>query len=67
MLRGKQQDMITKGIVGLEHPDVNPLFPFFLGDNTLRRHRKILQPHAQKQNHLKDCEPWIIIQQIVKL
>jgi hypothetical protein len=40
--------MITKEIVGLENPNVDPLFPSILGDNTLRRHRGILKPHAQK-------------------
>jgi hypothetical protein len=54
VLRSKQQDMIPKGIVGLEHSDVNLLFPFAPGDNTLRQHRGILKPHVQKQNHLKD-------------
>jgi hypothetical protein len=36
VLRDKQQDMIARGITGLEHPDVDPLFPSTLGDNTLR-------------------------------
>jgi hypothetical protein len=53
VLKGKQQDMIAKGIVGLEHLNVNPLFPFAHGGNTFKRHRGILEPHAQKQNHLK--------------
>jgi hypothetical protein len=48
VLKGKQQDLITRGIVGLEHLDVNPLFPYVIGDNTFRRHRGILEPHAQK-------------------
>jgi hypothetical protein len=30
--------MIVRGIVGLEHLDLNPLFPFIPNDNTLRRH-----------------------------
>jgi hypothetical protein len=38
VLRGKQQDMIVKGIVGLEHHDLNHLFPSIPSDNTLRRH-----------------------------
>jgi hypothetical protein len=54
VLRGKQQDMIVKGIVGLEHLDINLLFPSALGDNTFRWHREILEPHVQKKNHLKD-------------
>jgi hypothetical protein len=46
--------MITKGIVGFKHLSIDLLFPFFHGDNTLRRHRGILEPYAQKQHHLKD-------------
>jgi len=46
--------MITKGIVGLKHPSIDLLFPFFHGDNTLRRHRGSQEPYAQKQHHLKD-------------
>jgi hypothetical protein len=40
--------MIAKGITGFEHPDINPLFPSALGDNTFRRHRGILKPLVQK-------------------
>jgi len=46
--------MIARGIGNLEHPNINPLFPFALGDNTLRRHRGILEPYVQKYHHLKD-------------
>ncbi len=42
MLKGKQQDMITRGIVGLEHPNVNPLFPFAPSDSTIRQHKGIV-------------------------
>ncbi len=52
VLRGKQQDMITRGIDGF--PRLDFMFPFALSDSTLRRHRQILEPHVQKQNHLKD-------------
>jgi hypothetical protein len=38
VLKGKQQDMIVKGIVGLEHLDLNPLFPSIPSDNTPKRH-----------------------------
>jgi hypothetical protein len=48
VLKGKQKNMIAKGIVGLEHPNINLLFPFAPSDNTLIKHRKILEPHAQK-------------------
>jgi hypothetical protein len=48
VLKGKQQNMITKGIIGLEHPNINPLFPFAPSDNTLIKHRKILELHVQK-------------------
>jgi hypothetical protein len=34
VLKGKQQDMIAKGIIGLEHPNINPLFPSALSDKT---------------------------------
>jgi hypothetical protein len=30
--------MIVRGIIGLEHPDLNPLFPSIPNDNTLRKH-----------------------------
>jgi len=45
-LKGKQQDMITRGIAGLNHHDIDPLFPFDPSDNTFKRHRGILEPHA---------------------
>jgi hypothetical protein len=54
VLKGKHQDMIATRIVGLEHPNLDPLFPFAPSDNTLRRDRRILEPHVQKKNHLKD-------------
>jgi hypothetical protein len=40
--------MIARGIVGLEHPNVDPLFPSAPSDNTFRRDRRILEPHVQK-------------------
>ncbi len=40
--------MIARGIIGLEHPNIDPLIPSALSDNTFIRHRKILEPHAQK-------------------
>jgi hypothetical protein len=48
VLIGKQQNMIARGIIGLEHPNIDPLFPSAPSDNTLIKHRKILEPHAQK-------------------
>ncbi len=45
-LKGKQQDMIARGIAGLNHHDIDPLFPFDPSDNTFKRHRGILEPHA---------------------
>jgi len=36
--KGKQQDMIVRGIVGLEHPNLNPLFPSIPNDSRLKRH-----------------------------
>jgi hypothetical protein len=44
---------IKGNIASLEHLDIDLLFPFSFGDNILRRHRGILKPLAQKQNHLK--------------
>jgi hypothetical protein len=40
--------MIARGIVGLEHPHVDPLFPFAPSGNTLKKDRRILKPHVQK-------------------
>jgi hypothetical protein len=54
VLKGKQQDMIAKGIVGFEHLKVNPLFPYAPSGNTFKRHRGILEPHVQNKNHLKE-------------
>ncbi len=55
-MKGKQEDMIARGIVGLEHLDIDPLFPFASSDNTLKRHRGILEHHAYILNHLKAKE-----------
>jgi len=49
VLKGKQQNMIAKGIVGLQHMNVNPLFPFAPGGNTFKRHREILEPMLEKK------------------
>jgi hypothetical protein len=46
--------MIAKGIIGLEHLNVKPLFPYAPSGNTFKRHRGILEPHAQNKNHLKE-------------
>jgi hypothetical protein len=48
VLIGKQQNMIAHGIIGLEHPNIDPLFPSTPSDNTFIKHRKILEPHAKK-------------------
>jgi hypothetical protein len=45
-LKGKQQDMIARGITRFKHHDIDPLFPFAPSDNTLKRHRGILEPHV---------------------
>ncbi len=40
VLRGKRQEIIIRGIVGLEHPNLNSLFPSIPNDNTLKGHLK---------------------------
>jgi hypothetical protein len=54
VVKGKQQDMIAKGVIGLNHLDTTPLFPSIIGDNALKRHKGMLEFPAQKQNPLKD-------------
>jgi hypothetical protein len=54
VVKGKQQDMIAKRIVGLDHLDTTPLFPSIVKDNALKRHRGMLEFPTQKQNPLKD-------------
>jgi hypothetical protein len=53
-VRGKQQDMIAKCVVGLDCLNTTPLFPSIVGDNTLKRHRRMLEFPTQKQNPLRD-------------
>jgi hypothetical protein len=48
VLRGRQQDIIARGIASFEHFDIDPLFPSSPSDNTFKRYRGILKPHAQK-------------------
>jgi hypothetical protein len=37
VLKGKQQDMIVRGIANLEHLNVDPLFPSTPSDNPFKR------------------------------
>jgi hypothetical protein len=54
VVKGKQQDMIARSVVGLDHPNTTPLFPSIVGDNALKRHKGMLEFLAQKQNPLKN-------------
>jgi hypothetical protein len=53
-IRGKQQDMLTQGLAGLEHSNNQHLFPMNLGDNSLKRHRGVLEPRGVNSHILKD-------------
>jgi hypothetical protein len=46
--------MLAQGIIGLEHPDVEPLFPIVPSDNNLKRHIGLRESNAPKNNQLKD-------------
>jgi hypothetical protein len=53
-LKGKQWDMLTQGIVSLEHLNAKPMFPIVLGDNSLKRHKGMFEINVPKNNQLKD-------------
>ncbi len=38
VLRGKQQDMIARGIASFKYSNIDPLFLFAPSDNTFKRH-----------------------------
>jgi hypothetical protein len=46
--------MLAQGIVGLEHPNVKPLFLIVHNNNNLKRHIGLLETSAPKINQLKD-------------
>jgi hypothetical protein len=46
--------MLAQGIVGLEHPIAKSIFLIMPDDNSFKRHRKMLETNALRNNHLKD-------------
>ncbi len=54
VLKGKQQDMLARGIVGLEHPNVELMFPTMPSDNSFKRQRWMFETNVPKNNQLKD-------------
>jgi hypothetical protein len=43
--------MLTQSITGLECPIVEPLFPVVLGDNNLKKDRRLFESNAPKQTN----------------
>jgi hypothetical protein len=48
VLKGKQQDMLTQGIVGLEHLNAKPVFPTMPSDNDFKDTKECLKLMLQK-------------------
>jgi hypothetical protein len=46
--------MLAQGLVGLEHSNDQHFFPMNLGDNSLKRHRGVLEPKGVNFHNLKD-------------
>jgi len=46
--------MLAWGVANLAHLTTTTLFPCAIGDNALKRHKRLLESLAQKHNHLKD-------------
>ncbi len=59
VLKRKQQDMLTRSITGLERPIAEPLFPIVLGDNNLKKNKRLLESNAPKKTN------WSIKQQSI--
>jgi hypothetical protein len=54
VLRGKQQDLLARGVAGIEHPDFTSLFLAANGENSLKKHRGLLESLAPKGNPIRD-------------
>jgi hypothetical protein len=55
VLQSKQQDLLARGIVGTQHPSSTPLFPIANGDNSLKKHKGLLESLLLKEiNHVRD-------------
>jgi len=50
-LKGKQRDMLTQGIVGLEHLNAKPMFPTVPNDNSLKRHKGMFEINVPKKTN----------------
>jgi hypothetical protein len=46
--------MLAQGLAGLEHSNDQHLFPMNLGDNSLKRHRGVLEHRGANFHNLKD-------------
>lgn len=53
VLQSKQQDLLAKGIAGTQHPGFTPLFPIADGNNSLKRHRGLLESLLRKEIMLR--------------
>jgi len=54
VIKGKQHDMLAQGLAGLRHSNDQHLFPMNLGDNSLKRHKGVLEPRGANFHNLKD-------------
>ncbi len=54
VVRGKQQDLLARGIVRIEHHDFTLLFLATIDDNSLKRHRRLLASLVPKGNPIRD-------------
>jgi hypothetical protein len=43
--------MLTRSITGLERPIAEPLFPIVLGDNNLKKNKRLLESNAPKKTN----------------
>jgi hypothetical protein len=49
VLQSKQQDLLARGIARTQHPDSTPLFPIADGNNSLKKHRGLLETLLLKE------------------
>jgi hypothetical protein len=54
ILQGKQQDLLTRRIAKTQHPNSTLLFPIADGDNSLKRHKRLLKSFVLKGNPTRD-------------
>jgi len=52
VLKGKQHNILVRGVPKLAHLDTTTLFPYATSDNGLKSQRRLLESPNQKHNHL---------------